>query len=66
MILRRNNKGTIINVDGIDLSVLFLVAFISKVEFSGIDFTMEIRSLLFIFWLVMSVYDSYFYREDRN
>ena len=66
MILRRNNKGTIIKVDGIDLSVLFLVAFISKVEFSGIDFTREIRSFLFIFWLVMSVYDSYFYREDRN
>ena len=66
MILRRKNKGTIIKVDGIDLSALFLVAFISKVEFNGIDFTMEIRSFLFIFWLVMSVYDSYFYEEERN
>ena len=66
MILRRNNKRTIIKVDGIDLSVLFLVAFISKVEFSGIDFTMEIRSFFFIFWLVMSVYDSYFYEEERS
>ena len=66
MILRRKNKGTIIKVDGIDLIILFLVAFTSKVEFGGIDFTVEIRSFLFIFWLVMSVYDSYFYEEEKN
>ena len=66
MILRRKNKGTIIKVDGIDLIILFLVVFTSKVEFGGIDFTLEIRSFLFIFWIVLSVYDSYFYEEEKN
>jgi len=66
MILWRKNKGTLVKVDGIDLIILFLVAFTSKVEFGGIDFTVEIRSFLFIFWLVMSVYDSYFYEEEKN
>ena len=66
MILRRKNKGTIVKVDGIDLIILCFVALTSKVEFSGVDFTTEFRSFLFIFWLVMSVYDSYFYEEERN
>ena len=66
MILRRKNKGTLVKVDGIDLIILFLVAFTFKVEFGGIDFTVEIRSFLFIFWIVLSVYDSYFYEEEKN
>ena len=66
MIFRRKNKGTIVKVDGVDLTVLLLVVFTTKAEFGGMDFTMEIRSFFFIFWLVMSVYDSYFYEEERN
>lgn len=66
MILRIGDKENTIKVDFVDLVLLFFVTFTSKIEFGGMDLTTEIRSFLFIFWLVMSVYDSYFYEEERN
>ena len=52
MIFRRKNKGTIVKVDGVDLTVLLLVVFTTKAEFGGMDFTMEIRSFFLFFGLL--------------
>jgi hypothetical protein len=66
MILRIGDKENTIKVDFVDLVLLFFVTFTSKIEFGGMDLTTEICSFLFIFWLVLSAYDSYFYSEGRD